>query len=182
VRLSVAGTPWNVIVFVENHMMNRLRRLALLLSLFCFLSAAGLWAQSLQVVDAEGHSTTLTAAQIAGMSRVTVDTMDHDVAAKFAGVPLAAVLSAAGIQLGDKLRGPRMAEVLLAEAADGYKVAFALAEVDPAFATRQIILADQRDGKPLNATEGPFRIVAPGDKRAARWIRQVTTLRIVAVK
>ena len=87
-----------------------------------------------------------------------------------------------GIGLGDKLHGARLTEVMLVEAADGYKVAFAVAEVDPAFATREIILADRRDGKPLDAKEGPLRIVAPGDKRAARWVRQVTTLRITAVK
>jgi hypothetical protein len=75
-----------------------------------------------------------------------------------------------------------MSEVLLVSAADGYKVAFALAEVDPAFAAREIMLADKREGKPLDAKQGPFRVVAPGDKRPARWIRQVTELRIVAVK
>ena len=97
-------------------------------------------------------------------------------------VPLSAVLASAGIALGDKLRGPRLEEALLAEASDGYKVVFALAELDPAFATREIILADTREGKPLDAKEGPFRIIAPGDKRPARWIRQVTVLRIVLVK
>jgi hypothetical protein len=135
-----------------------------------------------QVVDAAGHSTTVTAAQIASAPHVTVDVKDHDTPAQFEGVPLAALLSSAGIQLGDKLRGPRMTEVLLVEAADGYKVVFALAELDPAFATREIILADKRDGKLLDAKEGPLRIVAPGDKRPARWVRQVTVLRLTAVK
>jgi hypothetical protein len=78
------------------------------------------------------------------------------------------------------MRGPRMTEVLLVEAADAYKVVFALAEFDPPFAPR--ILADKRDGKPLDAREGPFRIVAPGDKRPARWARQITTLRVTAVQ
>ena len=87
-----------------------------------------------------------------------------------------------GITLGETLRGERLTEVLLIEAADGYKVVFALAEFDPAFAAREIILADKRDGKPLAGKEGPFRIVAPGDKRQARWIRQVTGMKIVVVK
>jgi hypothetical protein len=146
------------------------------------LSAQSLSAQAVQVVDAEGHSTTLTAAQIANLPHVTIEAHDHEGDARFGGVPLSALLPAAGVALGDALRGPRMAEVLLVSAADGYKVAFALAEIDPAFATRQIILADKRDTKLLNAKEGPFRIVAPGDKRPARWIRQVTELRIIAVK
>jgi hypothetical protein len=47
---------------------------------------------------------------------------------------------------------------------------------------RDIILAGKRDGKPLDPKEGPFRIVAPGDKRGARWVRQVMTLELIAVK
>jgi len=146
----------------------------------CFV--AGSAAQTLQIITADGQSTTLTAAQIAGLPHMTVSTKDHDVSAQFEGVPLAMLLSNAGVQLGDKLRGPRLTEVLTVEASDNYKVVFALAEVDPAFATREIILADKRDGKPLDSKEGPFRIVAPGDKRPARWVRQVIVLRVATVK
>ncbi|HEY6371510.1 MAG TPA: hypothetical protein VIX37_13100 [Candidatus Sulfotelmatobacter sp.] len=63
-----------------------------------------------------------------------------------------------------------MAEVVMVEAADGYKVVFALAEVDAGFASREIILADKRDGKSRDAQEGPLRILAPGDKRPARSV------------
>jgi hypothetical protein len=160
--------------------MTRYRHL--LLCLVCLLMVHGSWAQSIQITNAEGHTAALTVAQIAGAPHVTVSVTDHDVAAQFAGVSLSTVLSMAGIPLGDTLRGPRMAEVLLVSAADGYRVAFALAEVDAAFAVREIILADKRDGKPLDAREGPFRIVAPGDKRPARWIRQVADLKIVVAK
>jgi hypothetical protein len=139
-------------------------------------------AQSLQVVRADGTSTTLTAAQIAGAPHVTVDVKDHDSQAKFEGVPLSGVLGLAGVQSGGAMRGPQLSQALLVEASDGYKVVFALAEIDPDFATREIILADKRDGKPLDAKQGPFRIVAPGDKRPARWARMVTSLRIVVVK
>lgn len=147
----------------------------------CALTAAGA-AQSLTVTTVDGHSVALSAAQIAAAAHVSITADDHGTSAKFDGVPLAAVLALAGVQLGDSLRGPRLAEVLLASAADGYQVAFALAETDPAFSTREIILADKRDGKPLGPKEGPFRIVAPGDKRPARWIRQVTELKIVVVR
>jgi hypothetical protein len=139
-------------------------------------------AQALQIINAEGHATTLTTAQIANLPHITVETRDHDTPARFEGVPLSAVLSTAGIQLGDTMRGPRMTEVILVEAADAYKVVFALAEFDPAFAPREIILADKRDGKPLDAKEEPFRIVAPGDQRPSRWVRQVSTLRVAAIR
>ena len=139
-------------------------------------------AQTLQVVGTDGKATTLSAAQITALPHVKASVQDHGATLEFEGVPLAEVLASGGIKLGDSMRGPRMTEAMLVEAADNYKVVFALAEVDPAFATREIILADKKNGKPLDAQEGPFRIVAPGDKRGARWVRQVTMIRIVAVK
>jgi hypothetical protein len=48
----------------------------------------------------------------------------------------------------------------------------------PAFSDRVILLADRRDGKPLDNREGPLRLIVPGDKRHARWIRGVTTLEV----
>ena len=126
--------------------------------------------------------TWVTAAQISSLPRVTVNTVEHDAPAQFEGVSLARLLALAGIQMGDTLRGARMSEALLVEAADGYKVVYALAETDPAFSAREIILADKRDGKQLDAKQGPLRVVAPGDKKPARWIRQVQSLKIIAVK
>jgi len=99
----------------------------------------------------------------------------------FEGVSLADVLKLGGVETG-KMKGPQMTQALLLEAADGYKVVFALAEIDPDFATREILLAVKRDGKPLDEKQGPFRIVAPGDKRPARWIRQVTSIKVITVK
>jgi hypothetical protein len=155
------------------------RLIYLMLILLLFRSAT---AQTLEVIDAQSHATTFSAAQIAGMPHVKVNVRDHDADATFEGVPLSALLPLAGVQLGDSIRGPRMTEVLLVSATDGYRVAYALAEIDPAFAVREIILADKHDGKALDAKEGPFRIVAPGDKRPARWIRQVTELKVTTVK
>ena len=43
------------------------------------------------------------------------------------------------------------------------------------------MLAFLRDGKPLGEKEGPYRIVIPDEKRMARWVKQVTKLKIVDV-
>lgn len=75
-----------------------------------------------------------------------------------------------------------MASCLLVEAADGYRVVISLPELDPAFTDKQIILAFLKDGKTLDDKEGPYRIVIPDEKRMARWVRQVTTLKIVDVQ
>jgi hypothetical protein len=162
----------------------RVRRYALRVAIVALVLAVAplLWAQSLQVTRADGTSTTLTAAQLSALPHVTIATKDHDTPAQFEGVPVSAVLALAGVQLSNTMRGPRLAEALLVSAADNYQVVFALAEFDPDFSSREIMLADKRDGKPLDAKEGPWRIVAPGDKRPARWVRQVTAFKIVAVK
>jgi len=55
---------------------------------------------------------------------------------------------------------------------------FALPELDPAFSDRIILLADRRDGKLLAGKEGPLRVIVPGEKRHARWIRQVIALKM----
>jgi len=143
----------------------RKRRILLFGIVFCLVLVAPALALSLQVLDIEGQTTTLTALEVLNMPHTTVKLIDHDVPAQFEGIPLANVLVSAKIQLGDTLRGQRMTEVLVVEAADSYRVAFALAELDPAFAARDIVLADERDGKPLDAKQGPLRVVAAGDKR-----------------
>jgi len=48
-----------------------------------------------------------------------------------------------------------MTRALLIEAADGYKVVFALAELDPDFSDRRILLAGKRHGEPLDDKPGP---------------------------
>ena len=143
----------------------RKRRILLFGIVFCLVLVAPALALSLQVLDIEGQTTTLTALEVLNMPHTTVKVIDHDVPAQFEGIPLANVLASAKIQLGDTLRGQRMTEVLVVEAADSYRVAFALAELDPAFAARDIVLADEGDGKPLDAKQGPLRVVAAGDKR-----------------
>ena len=66
---------------------------------------------------------------------------------------------------------------------DGYRVLFALPELDPDFTdnSQQIILADTADGKPLGDKQGPVRIVVPQEKKGARWIRMVESIEVVTL-
>jgi DMSO/TMAO reductase YedYZ molybdopterin-dependent catalytic subunit len=133
----------------------------------------------LKVVGEVAHPLRLTAEEFAQLPRQSVRATDHDgKPAEFEGVPVHEILQRAGLKLGDGLRGTALALYLLVEAADGYRAVFALPEIDPASTDRIILVADRRDGKPLAVQEGPVRIVVPGEKRHARWVRQVVTLRI----
>jgi DMSO/TMAO reductase YedYZ molybdopterin-dependent catalytic subunit len=100
----------------------------------------------------------------------------------FTGVRLVDVLDSAGVTLGSKLRGKNLAKYILVKAADGYQVIYSLPEVDPEFPGQTDLLAYQVDGHPLPKGEGPFRMVAPGDKKQARWIREITVIKIVFSK
>ncbi|WP_191908757.1 hypothetical protein [Larkinella humicola] len=48
----------------------------------------------------------------------------------------------------------------------------------PDFATQPILLADSVDGTPLPAGVGPYRVVVPGEKKPARWVRGVKSIEI----
>ena len=121
----------------------------------------------------------LSVADIAAFHRQTIHVTDEKgTPAEYDGVPVAEILEKAGAPLGNSMKGPNMAVGLVAHAPDGYEVLFSLAEFDPAFSDRVIMLADRRDGIPLDNREGPLRIIVPGDKRHARWIRGVDTLEV----
>jgi hypothetical protein len=125
----------------------------------------------------------LRVADIAAFQQQTIHVTDEKgTPAEYGGVPVAEILEKAGAPLGTSMKGPNMAVGLVARAPDGYQVLFSLAEFDPAFSDRVIILADHRDGKPLDNREGPLRIIVPGDKRHARWIRGVDTLEVLKVR
>ena len=54
-----------------------------------------------------------------------------------------------------------MTSYVVAEAEDGYRVVFALAELDSDFVDSQVLVADTMDGAPIGPKLGPFRLVAP---------------------
>jgi hypothetical protein len=84
--------------------------------------------------------------------------------------------------LGNELRGAYQTLCVVASGSDGYKVVFALADFDPAFTDHAILLADHRDGQPLNSRKGPLRLIVPNDKRHARWVRGMVTLRLQSTR
>ena len=96
----------------------------------------------------------------------------------YAGISLTEIMLAAGMKFDPgamPVKGA-VASYVSVEAADGYKAVYALAELDPTQSDRVLLLADRKDGEPLTATEGPLRIIAPSEKRQARWVRQVVSI------
>lgn len=150
--------------------------------LLAWASLAGVAvAQEITVQIESNPPVHVSAADLAGMPHQNVPVEMHAKAITFEAVPLRLVLEKAGVTFGESIRGKRLASYLLVECADGYRVVFALPELDPAFADRGIFLADRADGQPLDSKEGPYRLVIPAEKRMARWARQVTTIEVVQI-
>lgn len=122
----------------------------------------------------------MTVAELKAMPTEKVTAKDHDgTTATYEGVALHAILNRAGVPQGETLRGEALQLVVLVKAADGYEAAFSLAELDPLFTDKQVVLAYKRNAVDLDAKAGPLRLVISDEKRQARWVRQVTTLEIL---
>lgn len=125
---------------------------------------------------------TLSAADLKGLPRTSVTVTEQNRQVKYEGVFVSEVLRRAGVPLGKDLSGPAVAIYVLATAKDGYQVVFSLGELDQDLTHSEIIVADLVDGKPLSETQGPFRIVAPHDSKAARAIRMLQRLDVVKLR
>lgn len=95
---------------------------------------------------------------------------------QYSGVPIFDLLQLAGVTVGKELKGENLTKYLLVRSSDGYEVIFSLAELDPSFTNRVVILADAKDGKPLGDGVGPFRLVVPDENKPARSALEVTNL------
>jgi DMSO/TMAO reductase YedYZ molybdopterin-dependent catalytic subunit len=138
--------------------------------------------RSLEVINETGKRRTISAKELADLPRRSASVKDHAGAnVTYSGVELAEILRRAEVKLGKDLKGAVLANCVVIQAADGYQVVFSIAEVEPSITGTVVIVADQKNGKPLDAREGPVRLVVPSDKRFARWVRQVTRITVIAV-
>jgi hypothetical protein len=158
-------------------MMSKSAQVALV-AIVCTLSSVGaaLAQPSIEVIALDGKK---SAVALGDLPRKTLNTSDAaGIKTTHEGVALSDVLAKAGVPMGSALRGKALARVVIATAADGYQVAYSIAEIDPEFNDRVALIVDTRNGQPLLADSGPLQIVVPQDKRAARWIRQVIRLEV----
>jgi hypothetical protein len=130
----------------------------------------------LMVQGIGGTSAMLSPTDIWKLPQQTVKTTDHGVPVTFQGVLLTDVLAKVDLPTGEKFHHAAASYYLVVGAKDGYRVVFAWAELDSGFMDKPVYLVTMRDGKRLDDKQGPFALVVPGEKRNARWVRQVTLL------
>jgi hypothetical protein len=112
----------------------------------------------------------------AALPTATATLTAHGSNQQCSGVWLRDLLVRAGVPSGDTVRGPALAMTVSAEAADGYRVVFCLGELDAKLGKAPILVADRCDGKALPDGDGPVRLVAQGELRAARSVKQLVKI------
>lgn len=146
------------------------------------LASAPASAQTLELIGEKGVTKTLAAADLAALPQSEFTSTERDGAkVVFRGPTLRSLVTLVGAPTGHEFRGPNMLIAIVAEASDGYRAAYMLAEVDEGFGNKNALLAISQDDAPLPAKDGPFRVVMPGEEHRARWIRNVVRLRLVRV-
>jgi DMSO/TMAO reductase YedYZ molybdopterin-dependent catalytic subunit len=139
-------------------------------------------AATLTVAGDVGLPLSLTPAELKLLPRARVEIKENGGTLAYEGVLLGEILKRAGAPLGTELRGPAMSSYVVASATDGYQVLFSLAEVDPAFTSNDILVADALDGKALSSNQGPLRIVAPKDAHRTRSVRMLERIEVVRLR
>lgn len=154
--------------------------LAELSSLTCAQSAPT--SAELTISGAVSSPLTLTVSDLKKMPRKKLSVMNpHEKKSEaYEGVLLEEILRRAGVPQGDHLRGAAMATYIIAEGEDGYRVVFSLAELDSGILDSDVIVADTMDGAAIGGNLGPLRLVAPHEKRPARWVRMLKSITVVS--
>ena len=155
--------------------------------LLCLLPAFAATAedpQTLLTITQKGSvlgTFSLAALEAVGAVVVTVED-DSGQSSDYTGVPISKLLESVGVPLGKSVRGERLSDFVMVRALDGYRVLFSLAETDPTFRERTLLICYRKDSGPLPGKEGPLRAVVADEKRHARWVRQVTAIELGRVE
>ena len=123
---------------------------------------------------------TLSIDDLRKMPHKTIQVMDAHANKQetYEGVALADLLKQAGVPQGEQIRGALMTSYVIAEGADGYRTLFSLAELDSGFVDSGVMVAYSMDGAAISGDSGPLRLVAPNDKRPARWVRMLASITV----
>jgi hypothetical protein len=95
----------------------------------------------------------------------------------YSGVELIDLLAPLGVST--QPHGKDLRLYVVAAGSDGYEAVYSIGEVTPDLNNSTVIVADTENGKAL-AADGPLKLVATGEKRPARWVRNLVAIRVMA--
>ena len=134
-------------------------------------------------VTVDGKTTTVTLAELEAMPQraLTVRNGHSGVDEMYTGVGTDVLLAKFGLTL----EGPGAKRVyhsyLKAEGTDKYWVFYSATELEAGMRTTEALVALRLNGKALEA-DGAFKLVVAGEKKPARWVRNLAGLTVVTVE
>ena len=134
---------------------------------------------AVSVKGEDGKTASFDAAALDKLPQQEVHAESHGKSVTCKGPTLMDVLAKVGAPQGETLRGKSMSLYAKVTGRDDYRVVFSLAELDPQMRADVPILTTFCDGAKLDDNLGPFRVIYPGEKRPARWIRQVSSIELL---
>jgi Oxidoreductase molybdopterin binding domain len=93
----------------------------------------------------------------------------------YTGCDLDAVIAAADPEVDGAAEHPSLTIAILATGADGYSAALSWGDISPSLAQRPALVAYSEDGAPLDQP----RLVVPSDLEGARYVKDLTQVRVV---
>jgi len=95
------------------------------------------------------------------------------------GIPLLALIQAAGPKTEKAPKHYDLTFLVILEARDSYRVFFSLAELLPQCGNAQVWLVWDSNGKPLPDPEAPLRLVVSSDQGHDRYVYGIKTVTLV---
>jgi hypothetical protein len=174
------------------------RRIALgVLAWMLGAAAAGAAAQSMEqheskkpaapstelTIVAAGKTTKLSMADLQAMPQISLKVHNGHTNEDetYTGVAMSVLLAKYGFTLEGSGAAKVYHSYVKAQGTDGYWVLYSASELEPTLATWDSLVAITVDGKPLGA-EGAFKVVAGGERKPARWVRNLSSLTIVTAQ
>jgi hypothetical protein len=130
----------------------------------------------------EGKATTLSVAELQAMPQktVTVHNPHTKMDESYSGVELSDLLAKYGAALDKTTQRRILRSYLQVEGTDHYFVLYSAAEVEGEIHNGDVIVATGMNGSALGE-DGAIKLVASGDKKPMRWVRNVTKITLVTV-
>jgi hypothetical protein len=122
-----------------------------------------------------------TPTTLASLPHTTISVYNEHAKANqtFTGVPLIDLLAQLGVPT--KPRGKDFRLYIVAGGSDGYQVVYSLGEITPDVHDGTVLVADGVDGHALG-NNGLLQLVATGEKRPARWVRNLIAIRVLTAQ
>lgn len=140
----------------------------------------------LVVAGALPRSATMDAAALEALGAEDMPWAHHGESSTYRCVRLDKVLTACGLEAGTggpdadpRTKHIGWRRVVVATAGDGFQGVFSSAEILPDIGPSRVFVAWAVNGRPLDAAEGPLRLLVPTDHKGSRSLRRLVRVDVL---